>query len=52
LRLLFTPKGLHPKIVQEMLGRSSITITLDLYPHVLPDMQEKAVKAIDDILDG
>lgn len=45
-------KGVHPKIVQEMLGNSSITITLDLYSHVLPDMQEKAVKAMNDILDG
>jgi len=36
-------KNVHPKIVQEMLGHSSITITLDLYSHVLPDIQEKAV---------
>jgi integrase len=49
---LLLTKGVHPKIVQEMLGHSSITITLDLYSHVLPDMQEKAVKAMDDILDG
>jgi integrase len=48
---LLLTKGVHPKIVQEMLGHSSITITLDLYSHVLPDMQEKAVKAMDDILD-
>ncbi len=45
-------KGVHSKIVQEMLGHSSITITLDLYSHVLPDMQEKAVEAMDDIFDG
>jgi integrase len=49
---LLLTKGVHPKIVQEMLGHSSITITLDLYSHVLPDTQEKAVKAMDDILDG
>jgi integrase len=35
-----------------MLGHSSITITLDTYSHVLPDKQEKAVEAMDDILDG
>ena len=28
---LLLTKGVHPKIVQEMLGHSSITITLDLY---------------------
>jgi integrase len=49
---LLLTKGVHPKIVQEMLGHSSITITLDLYSHVLPDMQEKAVKAMDAILGG
>jgi hypothetical protein len=35
-----------------MLGHSSITITLDTYSHVLPNMQEKAVEAMEDILDG
>jgi integrase len=49
---LLLTKGVHPKIVQEMLDHSSITITLDLYSHVLPDMQDKAVRAMDDILDG
>jgi integrase len=34
-----------------MLGHSSITITLDLYSHVLPDMQEKAVEAMEDLLE-
>jgi integrase len=48
---LLLTKSVHPNIVQEMLGHSSITITLDLYSNVLPDMQEKAVKAMDDILD-
>jgi integrase len=35
-----------------MLGHSSITITRDTYSHVLPNMQEKAVEAMEDILDG
>jgi integrase len=49
---LFLSRGVHPKIVQEMLGHSSTTITLDTYSHVLPNMQEKAVEAMEDILDG
>jgi len=49
---LLLTKGVHPKIVQEMLGHASITITLDTYSHVLPNMQEKAVEAMDDILEG
>ncbi len=32
-----------------MLGHSSISVTLDTYSHVLPNMQEKAVKAMDGI---
>ncbi|MGH2796143.1 MAG: tyrosine-type recombinase/integrase [Thermoleophilaceae bacterium] len=30
-------RGVHPKIVSEMLGHSTIAITLDLYSHVTPD---------------
>lgn len=44
-------KGIHPKIVQEALGHSTITITLDTYSHVLPTMQEKAVEAMRESLD-
>jgi integrase len=46
---LLLTKGVHPKIVQEMLGHSSISITLDTYSHVLPNMQDKAVEAMEDI---
>lgn len=40
-------QGVHPKIVSELLGHASITITLDLYSHVLPDMQRDATTAMD-----
>jgi integrase len=33
----------NPKVVSEMLGHSNIGITLDIYSHVLPDMQQDAV---------
>ena len=49
---LLLTKGVHPKIVQELLGHSSISITLDTYSHVLPNMQEKAVRAIEDIFES
>lgn len=42
-------KNVHPKIVQERLGHSSIQITLDTYPHMLPDMQEAAATKLDEI---
>ena len=43
-------QNVYPKIVSEMLGHASITITLDTYSHVLPDMQKQAVEAMDGIL--
>jgi integrase len=39
--------GVHPKIAQERLGHSSIAITLDLYSHVLPGMQDEAAARVD-----
>ncbi len=40
-------QGIHPKVVQERLGHSTIVITLDIYSHVLPNMQEEAAEKID-----
>jgi len=40
----------HPKIVSEMLGHSSVSITLDTYSHVLPGMQEVAATAMGEAL--
>jgi integrase len=42
--------GVHPKIVQERLGHSSIAITLDVYSHVLPVMQSEAAQKLDEFL--
>jgi integrase len=42
--------GVHPKIASERLGHSKIGITLDLYSHVLPNMQADAVAVVDDAL--
>jgi integrase len=33
-----------------MLGHANISMTMDTYSYVLPDMQEKAVSAMDDAL--
>jgi integrase len=42
--------GVHPKIVSEMLGHSTIAITLDLYSHVTPTMQLDAAAVLDAVL--
>ena len=41
-------QGVHPKIVQERLGHSTIAITLDIYSHVSPGLQEAAAKRFDE----
>lgn len=38
--------GVHPKVVQERLGHSTISITLDVYSHVIPAMQEEAAAQV------
>src|SRR4029079_4056495 len=35
-------QGVHPKVVSERLGHSTVGITLDVYSHVLPGIQEEA----------
>jgi integrase len=42
--------GIHPKIVQELLGHSQIALTLDTYSHVLPSMQEQALDRLGALL--
>jgi integrase len=44
--LLFS-KGIHPKYVQELLGHSSIAITLDTYSHVMPGMGDQTARAME-----
>ena len=43
-------QGVHPKIVQERLGHSTISITLDTYSHVTPGLQEAAAARFDEAL--
>lgn len=38
--------GVHPKVVSERLGHSSIAITLDTYSHAIPALQEEAASAV------
>lgn len=38
-----------PKVAQELLGHGSITITLDVYSHVLPSMQQEAANKMNEM---
>lgn len=43
-------QGEHPKIVSERLGHSNTRITMDIYSHVLPNMQKEAVDRFDEMM--
>ena len=47
---LMLQQGINPKIVQERLGHSDISLTLNTYSHVLPHMQEEAAEKMDELL--
>jgi len=42
--------GIHPKIVQERLGHSSIQITLDTYSHAAPGLQKATAARFDKLV--
>jgi integrase len=42
--------GVHPKVVQERLGHTSFKITMDLYSHLMPNMQSEASDALENLL--
>jgi hypothetical protein len=47
---LLLGRGVHAKLVQELLGHSTISVTLDTYSHVLPGMSDAAAGAMDEAL--
>jgi integrase len=47
---LLLSKGVHPKVVADVLGHASVTITLDTYSHVTPGLGDAAAGAMDDVL--
>jgi len=49
---LMLTAGVNPKVVSEMLGHTSVGITLDRYSHAMPTMQAEAVRRLDDVLRG
>jgi integrase len=44
--------GVHPKVVQERLGHSQISTTLDIYSHTVPGLGKKAAEKFDNMLDS
>ena len=44
---LLLSRGHHPKLVQELLGHTSVAITLDRYSHVMPGMGDQTAAAME-----
>ena len=44
---LLIQQGVHPKVVQERLGHAKVATTMDVYSHVVPSLQQKAVQKFD-----
>jgi integrase len=44
---LLQAEGVHPKVVQEQLGHANISVTMDIYSHLFPSLQEDATKRLD-----
>ena len=42
--------GENPKVVSERLGHSTIRMTMDVYSHVLPNMQERVADTLEKML--
>jgi integrase len=48
---LLLGRGVHPKLVQHLLGHASITMTLDRYPHWIPSMgRQHAADGMDEAI--
>jgi len=47
---LLLGRGVHAKLVQELLGHATISVTLDTYSHVLPSMTNQTATAMEDVL--
>jgi Site-specific recombinase XerD len=43
--------GIHPKVVQEILGHSNISMTLDIYSHVMPELKKEAAGKLNHLFD-
>jgi integrase len=47
---LMLGRGVHPKLVSDMLGHASVGITLDTYSHSLPSMHREAAQVMEALL--
>jgi integrase len=44
--------GVHPKVVSERIGHSTVSLTLDVYSHAIPALQESAAELVAQLVVG
>jgi integrase len=44
--------GIHPKVVSERLGHSTVAFTMDIYSHAIPSMEAEAAEVIAQLVLG
>lgn len=49
---LLLAQGVHPRAIMELLGHSSITVTMNVYGHVMPAMMRDAADKMEAIISG
>lgn len=49
---LLLAKGVPPRVVMQMLGHSTIRLTMDTYSHVIPELQQDAAEQMNEMLTG
>lgn len=49
---LLLSRGISPRVVMDILGHSQISVTMNIYSHVMPAMQQEAAGQIDTALGG
>ena len=49
---LFLAQGVHARVVMEMLGHSTIALTMNTYSHVIPELQREAADQMEAVLGG
>ena len=47
---LLTAQGIHPRTIMEILGHSTIAVTMNIYAHVAPALQREAASSLDVVL--
>ena len=49
---LLAAQGVHPRVAMELMGHSQLSVTMQVYTHVAPELAREAADQIDALLSG